>query len=520
MPEPPRNTASPTGDSRHFDTDHLVGDLRAHSVRGGAYTLSSQICKFVVALATITILARLLTPDDFGLLTMVMVVTGLVALFKDLGLAKATIQRMDVSHAQISTLFWINVGTGLVMAVATVVVAPVVAWFYRDPRLTEITFGMAGLFLFGGLTVQHQALLRRQMKFGPLAVVEVLSPAIGAAAGIIAALRGAGYWSLVVLHVSTAACLAVGVWIACRWRPGLPVRGSGIRPMLAYGGRLTAFSVVNYAARNVDKMLIGRFFESAAAGFYGKAYQLMLLPVQQLNTPASGVAIPTLSRLQNDPERYRAYYRRGIELLVALGMPAVVFLFVTADKMVLLVLGPQWMEAVPIFRVLAPAAFLSTFNVATGWVYLSLGHTDRLLRWGMIAAVTMLTALGVGLRWGPIGVAVAVSTATLVLRYPGLVFCFKNTPVCVRDVFRAIWRPALAALLAGAVTMATSRYVHLTETLILELTIDLMVFCGGYIVVWSVLPDGLKTLGSARRLAWEMFHMHRKIGDVTSSRGE
>ncbi|MCH7559555.1 MAG: lipopolysaccharide biosynthesis protein [Planctomycetes bacterium] len=285
-------------------------------------------------MGSLAVLARLLTPGDFGLIAMVTVVTGFVALFKDMGLSMATVQKAHINHAQVSTLFWINMAISAVIMALTALIAPGVAWFYHEPRLTWITLAMAAAFIFGGLTIQHQALLRRQMRFGTLTLIEVVSMLVGAAMAIIFAWYGAGYWALVVMQLGIAITTAVGVWFVSGWRPGLPVRGSGVRPMLTFGGYLTAFSFVNYLGGSAPSVLLGRFCGDHVLGLYSKAYSLLLLPIKQINGPVSLVGMPALSRLQKDPVQYRRYYSKIVSLVLLLTMPMAVLLFVTADDVI------------------------------------------------------------------------------------------------------------------------------------------------------------------------------------------
>ena len=479
-------------DERYFKTDHLQKDLGRRSVRGGAATISAQFVRhFVIGLAATAILARLLTPADFGLLAMVAAFTNLLARFKDLGLAMATIQRKEINHDQVSTLFWVNVGLGALMTLLMGALAPLIAWFYGEPRLLTITLALAVALVFGGLTVQHQALLQRQMRFSALAVVQVVAPAVGAIVGIISAFLGAGYWALVIMQLTTTVTMALGIWFVCGWRPGKPVRGADVRSILAFGGNLTGANLLNYLVRNLDNILIGWCWGAGALGLYSRAYALLLLPIRHINGPLTSVAIPALSRLQDDPARYRLYYQKGIQLLVAFGMPLVVFMFVVADKVILLVLGSQWGEAVPIFRMLGPAAFLGTFNVAGSWVLISSGRTDRQLRWMVMSSTVVVVAFLIGLPWGAIGVAGAFSIAQCCLRGPGIIYCYRGTLLRFRDLLEALWRPAFAACTAGGGLFAVNEVLHPLPALWMGILIDLFIYGLFYILCWVITPNGL-----------------------------
>jgi O-antigen/teichoic acid export membrane protein len=450
---PTPETQAPPG---HFRVSHLQANLKGRSIRGATVSLGGQAAKFALQIGSTVILARLLTPGDFGLVAMVTAVTGFVTCVKDAGLSAATVQREEIDHAAISTLFWINLALSAALMLVVAALAPAIALLYGDPRLVWITLGLAGCFIFSGLTVQHQALLRRQMRFGTLVGIDLVALVIGITAAIAAAAMGAGYWSLVAMVAATSAANAAGVWVLCAWRPGLPSRSAKVRGMLAFGGNLTLSSVVNNGARNLDNVLIGSVWGATLLGAYTKAYQLLLLPFQQFAAPITAVALPVLSRLQADGERFRRYFRNGIFFLTVLGMPVIAFAFVMAGDLVLLVLGDQWTAAVPIFRALAPAAFIETFNVANGWAFTPFGRTDRYLRCVIVSSAVIVAAFAIGLSWGAIGVACGYSIARIVLRVPQAIYAFRGTPLRLGDLGAAIWRPAAASLLAASLLAAVT----------------------------------------------------------------
>ena len=440
------------GKSTEFlSTEHLKADLKGRSVRGGAVTMLAQGAKFFLQMGSTVVLARLLTPQDFGLIAMVTAVTGFVAMFKNMGLSMATVQRAEINHGQISTLFWINVVLSIGVMLVIAVLAPAIAWFYGEPRLTWITLALAGAFIFGGLTVQHQALMRRQMCFGSLALIQTVSMLVGIVTAIIAAWYGAGYWSLVLMELASASASVLGVWVACDWRPGLPVRRSGVRKMLAFGGNLTGFNFLNYFARNADNLLIGKFWGSGQLGLYNKAYGLLTLPMRQITAPIAAVAIPALSRLQNDPERYRQYYYRAISTIAFITMPLVAMLAALSDEIITIVLGSQWTGAAIIFKMLAIAAFFQPVVSTTGWVFVSLGQTKRMMYWGLIAVPVIVLSFIVGLPWGVVGVATSYTVCDIfILMVPCLLFTFRYSPINLVGFFKTICCPATISLIMYA----------------------------------------------------------------------
>ncbi len=475
---------------RFFDTSHLGADLKTRALRSGVFTVGGQLTSKAIQFGGTMVLARILTPRDYGLLAMITVVTGFVEQFKDLGLSMATVQRQQITHEQVSTLFWINVGLSAVLMLVAMALAPALAWFYGEPQLLWLTVALAASFIFGGLTVQHQALLRRQMRFKALAAIQVAVLVVGVSVGIAAALAGAGVWALIYYLIASAFANAVAVWLVCAWRPGLPRRGSGVRGMLAFGGNLTGFKFVNYFARNLDNLLIGKVWGTAQLGLYSKAYALLLLPVRQITGPVSAVAIPTLSRLQDDPERYRRYFLKAVSLVAGLTMPAVAFMILMSDEIVLLALGNQWAEAAPIFRMLGVAAIVQPTVSTCSWLYISNGRADRMLRWGVFSSVILVGSFLIGLPYGAIGVATSYALCMLLLTFPSMWYASRPTPVPVGGIVAAMWHPALATASTGVVlagfTNGLPRYSTGVSGLMLGVAITSIV----YLLVSSALARG------------------------------
>ncbi len=490
-----------------FDTTHLMADIKGRSVRGGAVTLTSQAAKFVLHLSSTMVLARLLVPDDYGLVAMVTAIVGFATLFKDLGLSMATVQREEITHEQVSSLFWVNVVISILIAVTLCIIAPLVSLFYHEPRLTRITLALACTFIFSGLTVQHQALLRRQMKFTVLAVIEIGSMAVGVSAAIAMAYWGAGYWALVGLPMGSAITNAVLVWSLCRWRPGLPRGGTGVRPMLKFGSHMTGFSLVNYFSRNLDHILLGRYYGTGVLGLYSKAYQIMMLPVNQIRGPLDSVAMPALSRMQDDPERYRRCYLKMTGLLAFLSMPLMVFLFVCAEEIILLLLGPNWTGATAIFKVLCIVSLIQPIASTRGLVLVSMGHSQRYLRWGIANGVITAAAFVAGLPWGAIGVAVAYTIANYIILVPSLWYCFGGTKIRVQDFFASCAGPMIASILMGAIVT----FVHSSvanSPILLSLAMLLSVGILAYLAVWCIIPQGRVYLGELMKYVTDLMGSH------------
>ncbi len=481
-------------DDGYFNTDRLKVGLATRTARGGAVTFASQGFKFCVSLGTTMVLGRLLRPEDYGLIGMVAVVIGFVSMFKDLGLSAATVQREEITSAQVSTLFWVNVSLSVGVGLVTAALAPVVAWFYGQPQLMSITMAYAFGFLFGGLTVQHEALLHRQMRFAAQVTCEIVALLATVAVTITLAWRGAGYWALVVGHLTTGFVYMVGIWAVCRWRPGPPARGSGVRSLLRFGGNLTGFGVVNFFARNLDNMVIGRVWGSQQLGLYAKAYQLLTLPIDQINAPITTVAVPALSRLNDSPDRYRRAYLRIIEKIAVLTMPGIALLIATADWVVLVVLGPQWTGAANIFAALGVAALIQPIANTTGWLFISQGRTDDMFRYGLVASTIIVAAILAGLPWGAVGVAMVYALVWVSIITPLLFYWVgRRGPVRPRDFYLTV-APAFFTALGVLLALFVFRRSGIMVSPLAGLAASFGIACAVALVLLYVIPAGRRAL--------------------------
>ena len=493
-------------ENRHFTTDHLKADIAGRTARGGLATIVSQGVKFIISTAATVVLARLLTPQDYGLIGMMAVIVNFVAMFKDLGLATATIQKEQIDDKQISTLFWFNLVLSFGVFLFTAAIAPAVSWFYGEARLTSITIVYGIGFVFGGLAVQHEALLRRQMRFLPLAIVEVTSLAVGIVVAVALALRGARYWALIFSQLSQALSYTIGVWIGCRWRPGLPVRYSGVRSMLVFGRNLTGFSVINYFSRNLDNLLIGKVWGTQQLGLYAKAYQLLLLPIDQINTPIAAVAIPALSRLNDNPERYRQAYLRILEKIAIITMPGTALMIATSDWIVQIVLGQKWQPAARIFALLGIAGLIQPIANTTGWLFMTQSRTHHMVQWGFIGATIIIISIVAGLPWGAVGVATSYAITFDVLVVPALFwFVGRAGPVRARDFYLTIIPFAAAAGSSMLVLFLFRRSVNVANPLI-GVSLGLLITGFVSLLVLVVLPRGRNALRDLGQTASLILH--------------
>lgn len=379
--------------------------LGQRAARGAAVTLGGQAGRIILQLTSVVVLSRLLTPTEYGLVAMVLVVAGFAEIFRDFGLSSAAVQAPSLSRGQRDNLLWINGGIGVLLAAIIFLAAPLVAAIYHNDQLVNLTRVMSTLFIVNGFSTQYRASLNRSLRFKSLALVDVTSPAIALVLAIVLAVAGWGYWALALQQIGQALATLVLLVVASRWLPHRYDRTQSMGSLLRFGWNLVATQMVNYVANNVDSFTIGVRFGSAPLGLYNRGFQLVFNPVNQIRTPVSTVAIPVLSRLQDDDRRYDDFVTRG---QVALGYTLVAGLGIVISGSVPLtriLLGPKWYDVAPILSLLAIAAAFQTLAFVGYWVYVSRGITGALFRYSILFVPIKIACVVAGSHWGVVGVA-------------------------------------------------------------------------------------------------------------------
>ena len=493
--------ALPSAADEALATGDLLPDLGRQAARGGAVMLGAQSLRFLLQLGATVAFARLLTPEDFGLFAMVLVVSSFLGLFKDFGLSFATIHGSEVSHQQVNALFWLNGAISLGLTAVLVALAPGLAWFYHRPELSWLTVAVAVSFVVGGFCGQHRALLHRRLRFATLARIDLAGLAVGIAVGLALAWVGLGVWALAVRQVLSELVIAAGTWLRCPWRPSRPARAVGTRSLVSFGGYVAGANLMSYGTRNIDSLLVGWQLGAVPLGIYNQAYRLLLMPLLQVTMPLGAVILPTLSRVKDDAARFRSLYRQAVELVAGPGMAVVAVLFCAADEVVRVGLGPQWAESVPIFRVLAIGAWVGTFNQITYWAVISLGEVRRLFRQQLVLAPIYWLSFAVGLHWGLVGVAAAVSLVALAAVPASVVYCFRGTAVGLGDLGRALLAPSLATAVSVTLGSLSSAWLPPSLSLALRLVAIAAVAGGAFAAVWLAFPTSRgRVLGAIRLL--------------------
>jgi O-antigen/teichoic acid export membrane protein len=430
-------------------TGDLMKDLKKRTVQGGIANLLSQGANFFIRIVSLMALSRLLDPKDFGLVAMVTAITGVFSIFTAFGLSSATVQRDTVTDEQVSTLFWINLLVGAILALLCLVTAPILVAFYHEPRLFWVTVAMSSGFLINAAGVQHSALLQREIRFVALTVIDLIANLVSTALAISMALGGLGYWALVGSIITYTAIGTIGKWVAAAWIPGKPHRRIGIRSMIGFGGTITLNTLVTYIAYNLQKVLLGRVGGADVLGLYGRADSFINIPTQTLNTAIGSVAFSALARLQNEPDMQKRYFLKGYSLVMSMTLPIALTCAMFADDLIFVFLGPKWKEAVIIFRLLAPTVLIFGMINPLGWMLMSSGLQVRSLKIAMVIAPLTIFSYYLGLPYGAKGVAFAYSAAMTLLLVPTIMWCIHGTLITLWDIVQVIGKPFLSCIAAA-----------------------------------------------------------------------
>lgn len=376
---------------------------------GAGATALWQGVRLVLLTLSIVILARLLDPADYGLVAMVTAIIGVGELLRDMGLSMAAVQARSVSRGETSNLFWVNTLIGVILTTIVFLAAEPIAAFYGRPELVGITQALSFTFVVNGIATQFKAQINRDLRFMTLGMTEAVPHMLGLAAAIWWAVTIGGYGALVVQAIVIAAGgLLLDVAFA-RWWPGLFDRKTSIRRFLGFGGALVGTQSLAYISKNLDTVLLGLTVPSAQLGLYNRAYQIVVLPLTQLTAPMSRVAVPVLSRLQDDAAAFTRYLRAGQFFSVTVASVLYGLVIGLAGPLVHVVLGADWVATAPIIQVLAVSGIFRAMGQVPYWLFLSKGYAGRQFRFYLVAQPLIIVGIIAGLPFGVLGVATGIS---------------------------------------------------------------------------------------------------------------
>lgn len=439
--------------------ERIVGATR----RGLRLTLISQAVVVGSYLLSVPVLGRLLTPDDFGMIASIAVVLGMGGLLVDGGFLHAVIQAPQINERQLSNLFWFSVAVALFLQFAIILFAADLASLFSASQIQRFAIVGSIALPITALGLMSDALLRRELQFGRVAAVSAVAAVGSTSVTIGVALATRSAISLAIQPVAAACIRSAVLWYLCPWRPGLPTRRAGSLPLIRFGLNVASFNILNYIARNADKVLIGWRAGSNDLGHYERAYRVLTAPLSQINAPLSNVMIPSLSRLVDDPEGYRRSYTATTEMLLLVCVPLAGFVMIARRSVVLVLLGPVWGDAAPILAWLSLAMIVQPLCNTLGWLLISQGRTVALRRWGAVSSVATVMSFVAGLPWGARGVAASYAIVFCLVLAPALLKVVTSTgPVGLQEI-GSVSVPAF--LVAFATTAAVGVVIRVTSSL-------------------------------------------------------
>jgi lipopolysaccharide exporter len=436
--------------------------LETQARSGIRWTGLSAIFTTSIESLRLVILARFLSPVDFGLMGMAMVVIGLAQAYTDLGISGAIIHRQDTTKEQLSSLYWLNILTGFVAFSLVWLCVPLIVLMFREPRLLPILQVVAVVFIIAPAGKQFEILLQKELKFDVLGKLDVVASLVGFVVAIASAVFGFGVWALVhslVVTVSLRAIFLFGIgWTRCR--PHFHFRRSDLRGFLAFGLYQLGERTVNYTSERLDQLLIGTMLGAQALGFYNFAFNLTANPIWRINPIITRVAFPVFAKIQHDTEGLRKGYIRLIRVLTTINAPLLFGLAAVAPLAVPMIFGEKWSPSIQLIQVLSFVALLRSTGNPIGSLLLAKGRADLGFKWNIVFSLVCVPAILAGAIMGEvIGVAISLLLVQVVMQVPAYLYLIRPlVGGCAQEYGEAILKPIA---LAGVMGLIVTASVHL-----------------------------------------------------------
>ena len=424
-----------------------IAPTRAQVMRGGLLVSVAQVAKVILMLLSQIVIARLLLPEDFGIVAMVMPVLGFAQIIADFGAPQIIIQTPTIRPRDLNTLFWRNFRLGLFLSIGGIMLSPLLSALYHEPRVLWVTIASASLIFLTAASSPLLALLSRNMRYGTLSKIEVLAMLIYSIFGISSAYFGLNYWSLVLAQFMSSSATLLFAWIYSNWHPSISWRRSNLPNLGKTGNDITTANLASYLNTAADNILVGAFLGDVALGLYDRAWKFSVQPLRAFTAPVGRIAIPTLSRLVDDVERYRSAFRQSLQLLLLVAVPALIIAVVLSSQLIEFALGQKWAALAPIFFWICFGTVISPLNNAIFWLFVSQGRTREQRNWAVITTTINICAYVLGLYWGVRGVAAVSAISTWTIQMPLLVIAATSRgPVRKSDLLRATYPFAVAGV--------------------------------------------------------------------------
>lgn len=465
----------------------------AGAFRGIGWAAAGQGVTVLVSFASMLVLSRLLSPDDFGVFAAAAPIIGFAQQLQALGMNLAIVQAREVSKAQLNTLFCISFTLSLALAAIVALTGPMVARLMDEPRLEAVLAVGAIAVVLSSLSSQPQALLARGLRFRTMALRDMASALLGTLAAIALAAAWGDHWSLMASVLVTPLVAFAIAAIATRWRPGLPSREAQVRPMLGFGIRIWLSNQFAFAARQADNLIIGHAESSHALGLYNRAYSLLLFPITRIVPAFGSVAVPGLARLVDDADGSRRLYWRTVGLLLLACHPPLLAVLFFPDAMIRLLIGPQWLESTSLFTWFAVGACAEIFAATLAWLMTSRGRGNAMVRASGVCSAVALVAFFTGIRWGIEGVAAAYVIGQMLIGFPHMAWlATREGPVSPRGLATGLLPHGLGLLAAGLALAGWAQVAP--DNLLLRVASAVVIAYTAYAAAFALVPEARRLM--------------------------
>jgi polysaccharide transporter, PST family len=468
---------------QYFEENKPYTGLGQASLRGGVTVVAARGLNTFVQLGSTILLARLLSPHDFGLVAMVLALVGFAPMLIDLGTSEASTQKTHITRPEVSALFWLSIAISVVLTVLLVGASGLIARFFGEPSLTGIVLVSSLTLVMTAVSNQHYALMRRAMQFRQIAMVDISANVVGSVVSVAMAFAGWGYWSLVAKPVVTSVLTAVGVWMSCRWVPGRPRLTPDVKELVKFGTGVAGFTMTDYLARSADRVALGYFYGAGTLGYFQNAFTIYSNLLSILTEPLHNIAASGLSKLRNNADELKRSWATALSSLSFFSSAAFAVLAVTGQDFVVIVLGPKWAPAGPLLCIFAVRGIAHGIERTMGWLHVAAGRSDRWMRWGVLSAFFQLLALAAGLPFGVIGVAIAYTIAMFGLFLPALVYAGRPLGIGPRAVLQAVGPQTAGGLIAVALGLLLQQEVLADFTPLMRFLVSVPVCLAAYLAV-------------------------------------
>lgn len=412
--------------------------------------IGTELSKFIVGI----LLMRMLGPDAFGIIGMVLVFTGLGNVVLEFGFAEALIQQKKVNHTDWSSIFWVNIGAGLLLGLSMFFLAPIIADFYEEPSIIPITRALSAIFLFQSLTIIQRTRLTKELKFKSLAQVDIAGFIGSGILAVIAAFSGLGVWSLVIQHLSRSMICGTYLFWLGKWTPSRIFSMESVRKAAGFSILMVLKRVLGHIAMNIDSMLIGKVLGKELLGLYNRAFFFMTLPVNSITNVIARVLFPSLSSIQDDLDEVRKVFKSMLAIVCFVVFPLMMGIFLLADPLVFLVFGKLWEPMIPFLRAFSILGMAATLTRLTYIPIMSLGRKDLLSKVVFIEKPLSIIAILIGLYWGIWGIIIAKLINSICIVFLKLTWSAESMEMSFWSLAKAIFPSLLTTLLTSIATYA------------------------------------------------------------------